>query len=123
MQAPAVFYPFSLSEMESSRRRSLRKREEKSYVESPDLIFEEETSSSSSTNKGKNVVSNGDVEMESDDDDEPLEPLPLPKVRNKSAIALKLALKHYFSSANHWHFGERLKPTFRTPRTLNSVES
>ena len=69
--------------MESSRRRSLRKREEKSYVESPDLIFEEETSSSSS-NKGKNVVVNGDVEMESDDDDEPLEPLPLPKVRNKS---------------------------------------
>jgi len=69
--------------MESSRRRSLRKREEKSYVESPDLIFEEETSSSSS-NKGKNVVSNGDVEMESDDDDEPLDPLPLPKVRNPS---------------------------------------
>ena len=74
--------------MESSRRRSLRKREEKSYVESPDLIFEDETSSSSS-NKGKNlkhVVSNGDVEMESDDEDEPLDPLPLPKVRHHEKV-------------------------------------
>ena len=74
--------------MESSRRRSLRKREEKSYVESPDLIFEEEGSShkrgalgSSGLKTVASVISNGDVEMESDDDDEPLDPLPLPKVR------------------------------------------
>ncbi len=75
--------------MESSRRRSLRKREEKSYVESPDLIFEEEGSShkrgmalgASGLKTVASVISNGDVEMESDDDDEPLDPLPLPKVR------------------------------------------
>ena len=75
--------------MESSRRRSLRKREEKSYVESPDLIFEDEGSSHKGRGSGSGglnvktvaaVISNGDVEMESDDDDEPLDPLPLPKV-------------------------------------------
>ncbi len=92
---------FSLAEMESSRRRSLRKREEKSYVESPDLIFEEEGSShkrgalgGSGLKTVASVISNGDVEMESDDDDEPLDPLPLPKVRdpeleNKALIQWK----------------------------------
>ena len=94
-RSPVIIDPFnfSLAEMESSRRRSLRKREEKSYVESPDLIFEEE---GSSHNKGRGqalkvataatVLSNGDVEMESEDDDEPLDPLPLPKVGNNGSF-------------------------------------
>ena len=88
-------------------RRSLRKREEKSYTETPDFIIEEDlgrkgrqlgksalathTNNSNSTedrsaaagpgNSTTNALSNGDVVMESDDDDDgPLEPLPLPKV-------------------------------------------
>ena len=86
----------SLAEMESSRRRSLRKREEKSYVESPDLIFEDDggrrIADGGSASKGRltvkaaAVISNGDVEMESEDDDEPLDPLPLPKVGNTQSF-------------------------------------
>ena len=90
------------------RRRSLRKREGKSYAEfgEADFIIEEDHSEPGSPLKhpggGHHIrpnshpptsslaalnssapVSNGDVEMESDDEDDdgPLEPLPLPKVR------------------------------------------
>ena len=76
-----TLFRYSLAEMESSRRRSLRKREEKSYVESPDLLFEEEVKAGRGLKTMASVISNGDVEMESEDDDEPLDPLPLPKVR------------------------------------------
>jgi len=82
-----------------SRRRSMRKREGKSYAEfgESDIYFEEDNSGPNSPVKGLNsrnskthkmnsetapAVSNGDVEMESEDDsddDGPLEPLPLPK--------------------------------------------
>jgi hypothetical protein len=80
------------------RRRSMRKREGKSYAEfgESDIYFEEDNSGPNSPVKGLNSrnsnahklnaesapVSNGDVEMESEDDsddDGPLEPLPLPK--------------------------------------------
>lgn len=85
-----------------SRRRSLRKREGKSYTEfgETDIYFEDDNSGPNSPVKGLNSrkpnahkmnsesapVSNGDVEMESEDDsddDGPLEPLPLPKVSQK----------------------------------------
>ena len=88
-------------------RRSLRKREGKSYNEDgfDNLIFDDDNSAPGSPIKGANkkttrqnsksnsnpkindtanVVSNGDVEMPSEDDsddDGPLEPLPIPKVR------------------------------------------
>ena len=93
-------------ETESGRRRSLRKREGKSYAEfgEVDFMIEDENSVPTSPLKGANSggatsasvirqtnhhnnstpLSNGDVEMESEDDDDddgPLEPLPLPKVR------------------------------------------
>lgn len=82
---------------EGSRRRSLRKREGKSYAEfgDADFIIDEDGSVPGSPVKavsGNAVtnsisatapISNGDVEMESEDDEDdngPLEPLPLPKV-------------------------------------------
>ena len=82
----------SLKAMDGPRRSS-RKREEKSYAESPDFIIEEALLAGSKQERATNhvtkeivnnsvVVSNGDVEMESDDDDDAeLPPLPLPKVR------------------------------------------
>lgn len=82
----------SLAEMESSRRRSLRKREEKSYVESPDLLFEEEVKAGRGLKTMNSVISNGDVEMESEDDDEPLDPLPLPKELPPDALQEHKAL-------------------------------
>ena len=92
-------------ETNEGRRRSLRKREGKSYAEfgEADFIIEDNDSVPTSPLKGardsggatSTVIrpnhhnsqqsnSNGDVEMESEDDSEddgPLEPLPLPKVR------------------------------------------
>ena len=91
----------------ANQRRSLRKREGKSYNEDgfDNLIFDDDNSAPGSPIKGANkkttrqnsksnsnpkindtanVVSNGDVEMPSEDDsddDGPLEPLPIPKVR------------------------------------------
>ena len=89
-------------ESDGSRRRSLRKREGKSYAEfgEADFIIDDDNSVPTSPLKGANSggatsvirnqasnhhnstpLSNGDIEMESeDDDDTPLEPLPLPKV-------------------------------------------
>ena len=90
-------------ESDGTRRRSMRKREGKSYAEigEAELFFEDENSVPTSPLKGANSggatsvatvirqannhhstpLSNGDIEMESeDDDDSPLEPLPLPKV-------------------------------------------
>jgi hypothetical protein len=71
----------------------LRKREEKSYVESPDMIFERDNVAAAAN------ATNGDVDMvsetedneneifEDDDDDsddgKPLPPLPSPKVSSR----------------------------------------
>ena len=70
-------------------RRSLRKREEKSYAESPDMIIEEDLTSqnNSSHQTTAAVLNNGDVEMESEEEEEldettaPVSEIPLPKVR------------------------------------------
>ena len=92
-------------ETESGRRRSLRKREGKSYAEfgEADFIIDDDNSVPTSPLKGASSggatsassvirhqanhnnstpLSNGDIEMESEDDEDdgPLEPLPLPKV-------------------------------------------
>ena len=86
---------------EGGRRRSLRKREGKSYAEfgDADFIIEDDNSTPGSPIKGahhprhsnahkmnsdnNHSISNGDVDMESasEDDEGPLDPLPLPKVR------------------------------------------
>ena len=67
-------------------RRSTRKREDKSYVECPDIVIEEDYVGPSAAKKpslhgaGQNTVANG-IEMESDEDDDDLLPhIPPPKV-------------------------------------------
>ena len=104
---------------DTGRRRSLRRREEKSYAETPELIYDDDSSSPNSPTKGttgkslhnpipsvkdlakndhhvttNNTISNGDVEMESDeesDDGAPLPPLPLPKVGLKQTHPNRLS--------------------------------
>ena len=112
---------------DTSRRRSLRRREEKSYTEigEPEYLIDDDSSPNSpvksnakggasvdkhsnselpnnhrsTTNNHHSTISNGDVEMESEesDDDGPLEPLPLPKVR-KTEVFFNLSLESQL-----WH--------------------
>jgi len=102
-------------ESDGTRRRSMRKREGKSYAEigEAELFFEDENSVPTSPLKGANSggatsvatvirqannhhstpLSNGDIEMESeDDDDTPLEPLPMPKELSAEVLKERKAL-------------------------------
>lgn len=74
-------------------RRSLRKREEKSYAESPDMIIEEDIPMQNSVAPAV-ALNNGDVEMESEEEEEldetsaPVADLPLPKVTRSLGFVL-----------------------------------